>query len=275
MKKDSKLYLFLARWKHRFSYNINVWKTIYVNFTFLPFKQAIHFPVFIYGKVKVYDHSGKIVIEDRIRSGMIHLGRNTDKFSASKGSALINITGKLIFQGAAVVSVDYVLNIFGECIIGKYAGLGGEVKICCWSKITIGKSVRIGFESQIFDTNFHYIRNIETGRVDRRDRVVMIGNYCWIGNRTTLSKGTQLPDYSIVASSSLVNKNFGESNVESPLIVGQPANIVSSMRVRIFDPLEEEKIDHFFKNNPDALYYIGEQGKMDEEKGLEQSFNRL
>jgi len=275
MRKNSKTYIFLSHWKHRWNYNFNLFKTIYVNFTFLPFKQAIRFPVLVYGKVKIYAHSGKMVIEDPVRSGMIHLGMNTDKFSASRGGALINISGKLIFKGTAQFSVDYVLNIFGECTIGKYSTIGNGVKICCWNKISIGKSSRITNESQVFDTNFHYVRNIETGRVDRRDGEIVIGDYCWIGNRTTIAKGARLPDYSLVAGNSLVNKDFIESNVKYPFLAGQPAKIVSSMRVRIFDALEEEKIDHFFKNHPEALYYQGESGERNEEKELERFFHRF
>jgi len=275
MKKESKIYLFLSRWKHRWEYDFNVFKTIYVNFTFLPFNQAIHFPVFIYGKVKIYAHSGKIIIEDQIRPGMIHLGMNTDKISASKGSALINITGKLIFKGTVLFSSDYALHIVGECTIGKYAVVGNGVRFYCMNKIVIGKSTRIAIDSQIFDTNFHYMRNIETGKIDRRDGVVIIGNYCWIGNRTTLSKGAQLPDYSIVTSNSLVNKDFTSSDVKYPLLAGLPAKIIHSMRVRIFDPLEDDKANEFFYNHPDALYFMSETGERKEEKGLEQYFNRL
>ena len=272
---NSKIFLFLLGCKHCITYNVNIWKTIYVNFAFLPFKQAIRFPIFVYEKVKIYAHSGKIVIEGPIRSRMIHLGMNVDKFSASKGGALINITGKLIFKGACQFSVDYVLNIFGECTIGKYAGIGNSVRICCWNKISIGKGCRIANESQFFDTNFHYVRNIETGRVDRRDGEIIVGDYCWIGNRSTLSKGTQLPNYSLVSSNSLVNKDFVSSDVKYPLLAGLPAKIISSMRVRIFDALEEEKINHFFENNPDALYYTGESGEVDEEKALEHFYNKF
>ena len=273
METKGKMYLFLSRWKKRISYKFNVWKTIYVNFAFLPYRQAIRFPIFVYGKVKIYAHSGKIVIEDRIRPGMIHLGVNLDKFSVSRGSALINITGILIFKGTVIFSVDYTLNIFGECTIGKYSAFGNGVKICCWNRIYLGKCCRITLESQVFDTNFHYIRNIETGRVDRRDGVVIIGDFCWIGNRTTLAKGAQLPDFSMVSSNSLVNKNFISSNVKYPILAGSPTQIVGSMRVRIFDRLEEEKVDRFFQNNPDALYYIGEPGEKEEEEGLEWFFN--
>ena len=275
MIKNSKLYGFLSRWKHRMAYDFNLFKTISVNFTFLPFKQAIRLPVFVYGKLKIYDHSGKIIIEDKIRQGMIHLGRNTDKFFASKGGAMLNIAGKLIFKGPVMFSSDYAFNIVGECTIDRYSAFGNGVKIYCLDKISIGKSCRIAFESQIFDTNIHYMQNVETGRIDRRDGIVVIGNYCWIGNRANLSKGTQLPDYSIVSSNSLVNKDFVSSNVQYPLLAGLPAKIVTSKRVRIFDSVEEDKIDHFFNNNPDALYYMGEPGVKNEEEGLERFFSRL
>ena len=274
--KNSKVYLLMARWKHRFSYNFNLWKTIYVNFVFLPFKQAIYLPIFVYGRVKIYDHSGTIVIEDRIRTGMIHFGRNTDKFSASKGSALINITGKLIFKGTVLFSCDNTLHIVGECIIGKYSFFGNGVKIYCVNKISLGECCRVTLECQIFDTNFHYMRNVETGQIDRRDKMVIVGNYCWVGYRTTLARGTQLPDYSIVSSNSLVNKDFISSDVKYPLLAGIPAKIISSMRVRVFDRIEEEKINHFFINNPTALYYMsGQTGRKDEEKGHEYFFSRL
>ena len=275
MRKDSKLYLFLSRWKHRLDYGFNVFKTIYVNFTFLPFKQAIRFPVLIYGKVKVYAHSGKIIIEDRIRPGMIHLGMNTDKFSASKGSALINITGKLIFKGPALFSSDYTLHIVGECSIGEYSFMGNGVKIYCVKKIFMGRCCRITVECQVFDTNFHYMRNIKTGRVDRRDESVVIGDYCWVGNRTTIAKGTRLPDFSLVSGYSLVNKNFTESNVKYPFFAGIPAKIVSSGRVRIFDRSEEEKIDQFFDNNPGESFYMGDPGEINEDKGIIQFFSWL
>ena len=265
--------MFFSRWKYRLSMNLNILKTVYINFTFLPFRQAIRFPVFIYGKLKIHRHSGKIIIEDRIKMGMIHWGLNTDKFSASKGGAFIDITGKLIFKGAAFISSDYVLSIYGECTIGKFTTLGYNAKICCWNNISIGKSCRITFETQIFDTNFHYIRNIETGRVDRRDGTVVIGNYCWIGNRTTITKGALIPDYTMIASLSLVNKDFISSNVKYPFIAGAPAKIIGSGRVRIFSPFEEEKIDDFFKNNPDALYYKAETGEKDEEEEVENYFS--
>lgn len=40
---------------------ISLFKTLYVNFRTLPFKQAIKFPIYIYGRVKFYSLEGDIV----------------------------------------------------------------------------------------------------------------------------------------------------------------------------------------------------------------------
>ena len=45
----------------------NIIKIIYVNFHFLPFKQAIKFPIDVYGKLRIVGNSGKLCINGTIR----------------------------------------------------------------------------------------------------------------------------------------------------------------------------------------------------------------
>lgn len=52
----------------------NIIKIIYVNFHFLPIRQAIKFPVDVYGKLRVVGNSGKLCINGNVRPGMIKLG---------------------------------------------------------------------------------------------------------------------------------------------------------------------------------------------------------
>ena len=59
---------------------LNIVKTIYVNLRLLPFKQAIHLPIYIYGKVKLACLNGSAEIKAPIKKGMITLGRWDDKF---------------------------------------------------------------------------------------------------------------------------------------------------------------------------------------------------
>lgn len=52
----------------------SIFKTVWFNFYYLPFKQAIHLPIVLY-KPKIIAAKGKIVINGPIRPFMIQLGR--------------------------------------------------------------------------------------------------------------------------------------------------------------------------------------------------------
>lgn len=67
----------------------------------------------------------------------------------------------------------------------------------------------------------------------------MIGNYCWIGNRCTISPGTILPDYTTVTSNSVVNKDFS-SLPAYPTIGGVPAKFIREGWTRVWDTAREQ-----------------------------------
>lgn len=48
---------------------LSLWRTAYVNFRLLPFAQAIHFPIFIYGRVKLFILTGSVEIKAPIKKG--------------------------------------------------------------------------------------------------------------------------------------------------------------------------------------------------------------
>ena len=68
---------------------IRLFKTAYVNFRTLPFKQAVKWPIFIYGRVKLYNLSGQIEIRGPVERGMIKFGYRKGYFSGPKGSAML------------------------------------------------------------------------------------------------------------------------------------------------------------------------------------------
>ncbi|MDR2408558.1 MAG: hypothetical protein LBE13_10685 [Bacteroidales bacterium] len=255
--------------KYRKYKGVNLLKTIYINFKTQKFQDAIKLPILVYGRLKIHSLSGTIKIEHKIEHGMIRLGLNTDCFSASKGSALLNVCGILIFKGRFIASVDYTIDSGGVLSFGDLSALGNGVKIRCWHKIEIGKGFRCGVESQIFDTNFHYTRNIYDGKIYPSQKEINIGNFCWIGNRATIMMGTCLPDYSIIAGNSLLNKDYTNGNPVSPLIAGAPGKIIKTGVARVFSAIEEDKLNRFFKNNPEADFYQGELGIIDESEAIE------
>lgn len=90
----------------------------------------------------------------------------------------------------------------------------------CSQSITIGKRASISWESQIFYTDFHYI--VRDNSISNNKKEIIIGDFCWIGNRDSIMKGSVLPNYSVVASNSVVNKDYSNYGEES-LFAGLPA----------------------------------------------------
>jgi len=118
----------------------------------------------------------------------------------------------------------------------------------------IGNHVRISWEGQMFDSNFHYMRNTSTGDIPFINKNIVIGNNCWVGNRVTINKGSQLPDYTVVAAGSLTNKNYIKDGKTHLTLAGSPAKVVAEGFERIFETLEEplciELNEREYRENP-------------------------
>lgn len=74
-----------------------------------------------------------------------------------------------------------------------------------------------------------------TGEKHPMTKPIHLGQYCWIGNRSTLMPGTVLPDRIIVASNSLLNKNYVVRGVQPYSILGgMPAAVIKEGVERIY-----------------------------------------
>lgn len=238
---------------------LNIYKTCYLNFKFLSFKQACKLPIYVYGKLQLGNCTGKIIISTSIKSGMIVFGANIAGFEASQGISLLDIGGTIRFEGSAlfgrkctISTQETAVIVFGHC-----CRISNSVKIRSYKYIEFKPFVSITPECQVFDTNFHYMRNIETGEVLPLSRPVIIGKYCWIGNRTSIMKGTILPDYTIVSSNSLVTRDF--SSIKSYSIIGgMPAKLLKENVARVYEwDLYDNLEKHFTKSNKTFHAYTG------------------
>lgn len=238
--------------RHDIKAKLNVYKTIRLNFKYFPFKTALKFPILVYGKLELLNLSGSIIIEGNIKSRMIKIGYNSDQFVASNTCGLWDVKGLIVFKGKAIISVGPTINVgedarltFGNCI-----SLGAKVKLRAWYSIIIDDYSRIALESQLFDTDFHLIRNIEKDKIYNYCAEIYIGKTCWIGNRCTITKGTYLPERTIVASNSLLNKNYSQYLSRPSVIGGIPAKLLKENVVRIYNYKCEREAIAYFKNNP-------------------------
>ena len=238
---------------------INIIKTIYINFRCLPFKQAILFPIMCYGPIRFRQLSGKIILKE-MRRGALKIGvdacgyrtKGTTTFTLLKGATMKVDGSVLIYQGASVFVGKNAVLTMRNC-----STLGDDAEIVCFKRITIGISTDLTWQCQVTDFGSHFVMDCETGRVNTLFREVELGNYCWIGNRTTIQPGTRLPDWTIVASNSLLNKNYVTLGLQSySLIGGQPAKLLRQGVKRIYDKQKEAELMSWFAHNNEPYVVI-------------------
>lgn len=228
---------------YRFIYH-NWFAIFYFNFKKLPFKQAIKLPFDFYYKIRFESLEGDVVINcDKIYQGMIKIGgRGSDMFPHIQ--TVLSIKGR--WEIGEQVEIGHgsitIVEKNGILCYGKQVRIGAMTKVYCERSIKIKDNVGISWESQVFDTNFHYIEDMEKHVVHEKNSPVVIGSNNWFGNRVNIMKGTVIGDNIIVASNSLCNKDY--SSIPSYSIIGgSPSRMIKNNIRRLFSKEEKEYIN--------------------------------
>lgn len=216
---------------------------VYFNFKMLPLKQAIKLPFDFYYHVRFEDLSGQVILKNtNIIRGMVKIGgRGSEMFSRS--STIVDLKGVLEIDGTVEIGHGTLLRIEkkGTLTFGDHVRIGAMSKIFCENKVVFENEIDLSWECQVFDTNFHYVRNIRTEEIEPKYGAIHIGSKNWFGNKITIMKGTYTPNNFIVASNSLCNKDY--SLLPSGTVIGGiPAKIIGSNKERIFENLEDISI---------------------------------
>ena len=246
---------------------MNILKTVYVNYKMLPIRQAIHLPILLFGKVVLHCLSGRIIIDAPITFGMIKIGyRWHDLFPLSYLPTQLYVSGTLSFKGSCTISGGvglFIQNRAAKMAIGNNSTIGGGTLVKSVYSLSIGNYTRITSNCTIMDSNMHYVKDIESGFIAKAWGKIEIGNYCWINQGSTITKGTVIPDFSIVARGSYLNKDYSLKGPNA-FIVGCPAIIKNNKLQRIFNTIKEEELSRFFRANIDSLSYDDGQGLFNE-----------
>lgn len=218
---------------------LNLFWTLYLNMRLLPFKQAVHFPILCYGSIRVRCADGKIIISPQfVRKGILKIGVDPTGYRTCGVTTLTLLNNSTIFingsvkvyQGATVLTGRNASLIFGDEVT-----IGDRAEIICMEKIEIGSHTDLTWECQMTDFASHPIIDKISGDIHPMTSPIYIGEYCWIGNRTTIMPGTNLPNRTIVASNSLLNKNYIQKGLKPySLIGGIPAVTLRENIERIY-----------------------------------------
>lgn len=243
----------------------NLWRTVYFNFRTLPFSDAIKMPVYIYGRVRFYMLNGCVEFKDcDVKRGMVKIGKVSDCFHLHERSGFISLASfdsKLIFNGKVTIGVNAKIRVLkGVIEFGNEAFFGSNVKLVAnGADIIIGGHSRIAFETNIVNSGFHYVYNKQKGCYANCNRSITIGEYNWIGNRSSITAGAKTKGYTIICSNSLVGKDYSSIEEENPMLGGMPAKIIASGMKRVFSPETHMKIDAYFNANPAATVFKTEE----------------
>lgn len=200
---------------------------------------------------------GKIVLTDSFIGGnkYVMVGSEVKDFDYQCEKTYLHVEGTLTFDGYVDIRRGAMIEVCGKMTIGDGNVVCSRARIRAYNSITIGRTVTISHESQIFDTNFHYSENPENPQYNPCSAPIRIGSYCWIGNRTTINKGTILPDHTTVASNSLLSKDYSDLPPYS-VIGGMPAKLLKSDFTRVWDVKRE---DEYMKR--EFEWYRSKQGE--------------
>lgn len=192
-------------------------RTIWFNLRYLPFSQAIRLPIWIANNVRIkrlHRHSLKLTNPSL---GLIRIGYHEADavdcysthtiFDVEKGGTIHFMSDAHIGQGAI-----FCVKKTGLLTLGSNFAISGTTSIICANNISIGTDVQFSWNSLVMDTDAHHIYD-KAGHKLSNISSVKIGDKVWIGANTTILKGAAIGSNSIIASNSLVNREFNENNI--------------------------------------------------------------
>ena len=202
-------------------------KTIYFNFHYFPFKQALKLPLLISHHVILRETKGKVILTSPARTFMVRIGFSEHVFFSDyklNSTWSVAETGTVIFAGTAFIGNGTRFFVLGKLTIENNMIISASAKIQCFERITFGNDVLVGWDCVFMDTDGHAILD-EQEQVINHSKSVIIGNKVWIGARSFITKGVNLGPAMIVASNSVVLKSF---DLPNHVIGGYPAKVIKS-----------------------------------------------
>lgn len=210
--------------KGKFAVIRSILPTLWFNFHYLPFRQAVKLPVLLY-KPHLYCCDGTIRFEDGvpIHTGMVRLGFLTETVYPNSGILWDNRGGEVVFRGPCIIGGNSNIKVgtYGKLHIGSGLLCTTSLKLVCYDSVVLGDMLRIGWEVTIMDTDFHRVKTPEGKFLGSAVAPIEVGHNAWLCTQSLIMKGTFIPPYCIVSARSLVKKRYDVP--EYSLLAGSPA----------------------------------------------------
>lgn len=201
--------------------------SIYFNFHYLPFNQAIKLPIILYYP-RFWALGGKVIIKSsNVRFGMIRLGLFNASIDNGKGFTWMNEGGTVVFYGDFSTGPGSVFKIGKDNALLKFGNQthsASTLKIECHCRICIQDRVLFGWGVIIMDSNLHRLKNSDGSWAGKGYGEIEIGENSWISSQSVVLPGARFPSYSVCSLGSILNKDYSES--PKGLYAGRPAKLI-------------------------------------------------
>jgi acetyltransferase-like isoleucine patch superfamily enzyme len=203
-------------------------KTLYFNFKYLPFSDAVKLPFFISSKVYCKKMQGKVILTStKICRGMVRIGfGGTNSGDEIKTRSVWNNNGIIEFKGSAHLGFGTRLFIGekGHLTFGNDFCITADSEIDCYNRISFGDGCLVSWNCIFMDSDSHRIYDGD-GEILNPDGQIEIGNNCWIGCRALCLKGVTIPENCVIAAQSVLTKQLEEPNC---IYGGNPAKKIGN-----------------------------------------------
>ncbi len=192
-------------------FSVGIINTIRINSYYFGIGGIIKPSIILSRNVKIRDLKGSVKIKNKglgvVRIGFGNVGIIDNKYMRS----IWDNKGEILFQGRAHFGPGTRITNSGVLLFGDNTMINGNVNLVCRKNIEFGKNVLISWECLVMDSDFHRIMD-DSSKCINPDESIIINDNVWIGCRSTVLKGSNIPKGAIIGATSLISTDLGECN---------------------------------------------------------------
>ena len=202
-------------------------KTIYLNFKLLPFVDAVKLPIWVNYNTKMKILGGQTFVKGKISPFMIRIGFHECSECNSNDTTLLQIRGKLVFEGEAHIGRGSKILVYKDAILelGDNFAISASSTISCRKHMKFGKDIQFSWDCLVMDSDTHAIMDEQGNRINPNKEIIF-DDKVWIGNGCMIQKGTHVPNNCVIGARSVV---AGSKFDDHTIIVGNPAKSVKKI----------------------------------------------
>lgn len=223
----------------------NLLRTLRFNLRAFGLKVGLRLPVYIYGRVKVYN-MGRIEFHCPARRGLVKIGMNESDVPFSH--TVWDNRGTIELHGRLYINHGTRLTNRGRIIFHPGIAIGSACSFDIHERLEIDHDTSLGHWCTLMDSDSHYTIDVHTRAVRRHTRPIHLGPYNWLGSHTFVKKGTLTPPYLLAAAPfCLLCKDY-TALPPYTIVGGSPARPIAEGKRRIYDYQKEHSIDQYFQD---------------------------